>query len=366
MKKTKLTIFFLILVSQISFGEAIYPLFETSRIQGFGGAGAAIVRGEEAIFYNPSLINYNRKHQQISLVSPLLSSTDSVFDLLLYPEDYKNLNFSDEEILEIIEEKNFFLSAQNNFGFILDKSAFGILSRAYALVYFDGDRDDLDDLEFRTKLVFYNAVYYGLSRKVGKNFDVGFLVKLLYKIEENLASLFVDVLEEIIIKDDENIRNLSTKSQGPGVGLDLGLTYTLPKENFELAFSLVAQNIFGQHYFGENAPEDEKTIVNLGVGYTQKIFETDQKLLLALDFKDFFLSYESKFFKKVHLGLMWKYKKFASVSFGLNQGYPTAGFSLSYKIFEIGISRYSVELGRDVGLEPSVRTSIMGRIGWTF
>ena len=52
------------------------------------------------------------------------------------------------------------------------------------------------------------------------------------------------------------------------------------------------------------------------------------------------------------------------ISFGINQGYPTFGLKLAFKIITIEFAQYTQELGKYPGDIPSVRYSSKVSLGW--
>ena len=344
----------------------LYHVFESTRIQGFGSAGAAFVEGEEAIFYNPARINHGSRMRQVNIISPQAGIGGVALEFMIDPNRYGKLTFTEEEIVKLIQTENLYISAQNHTGAVLDKSAFGVLTRSYMQMEFVGDLELFDTLKVDSTIYIYNGVYYGFSREVLKNFEVGVLLKVIQKSEIIFNEDMISLLETAIVDEYRNFLRKFHGNLGFGFGVDLGLNYTIPREEYEFSFALVGQNLGGQRFFGANPPPMDKTLINFGTSYKKKLLEAKQEIIAALDFKDLLSLYNKKFSKKIHFGLMWKYLEYASVSIGLNQGYPTAGVTLGYKIFEFEMAAYGTELGDKIGSKPSVRFSAMGRVGWIF
>lgn len=359
--------FFLYLLFPLSMeASPLYHVFESARIQGFGSAGASFVEGEEAIFYNPARINHGSRMRQVNIVSPQAGIGGVALEFMIDPNRYSKLTFTEEEIVNLIQNENLYFSAQNHTGAVLDKSAFGVLTRSYMQMEFVGDLEFLDTLKVDSTIYIYNGFYYGFSREVLKNFEVGILLKALQKSEIIFNEDMISLLETVIVEEDKNFFRKFHGNLGFGFGVDLGFNYTIPREEHDFSFALVGQNVGGQRFFGTNPPSMDKTLINFGTSYKKKLLEAKQEIIAAIDFKDLLSLYNKKFAKKFHFGLMWKYLEYASLGIGLNQGYPTAGVTFGYKIFEFEMAAYGTELGDKIGSKPSVRFSAMGRLGWIF
>ena len=373
MKKFFFTFYFL--KSLCSYSGYDHPIFETPEFQGFGGSGTVFATGESAIFYNPSLINEREKIDLVSGLAPFISVSDLIVDFLLYQDKYLESERKFEEWLDFFTEKSVFASVQNHTGVIFDKVAFGFLSRAHASLRFDGEKVDLEAFKLEGSLKVYNGVYYGMSRQFfSKSLSVGFVLKALHRWEEKISVTVIDVLEALIregsmdILGNTKLQNRLKKShQAFGGALDIGMTYHFFKtKESEMRLAYVVQNFLRAHYYSPEGWKHEENIINLAYGYETKMFQEGHRMQVAFDVKDVLGLYDKSFLKKIHFGMRWKYKKFASLAFGLSGGFPTASFKLAYKFFELQVSRSGLALGEKTGENSLGRTSLMLRFGWKF
>ncbi len=375
MKKNLLLLVFFFSNSVDLFGKRPFPLYESPRLQGFGGAGTALVEGEDAIFYNPSQINSKKGHQLISIVSPTITFTtirpeEAVQTATAY-SSYSNVKNITEHF-NLFKKGNVFLGAQNHTGFILDHSAFGILGTMQRNLHMDdGDgkpltQESIDNLRYDFETMYDLSTYFGASRTFFTNFDVGFLARFVYTLSQSLTKTVAGVEDTKDINTSNNTLDLATEKSGLGIGGDLGVTYHLPNDNADITFAAVAQNILALHYFGPNKPDNVPMAINLGFGYKRSLFRSEQNFLIAIDLKDILSQHEPYLLTKLHMGVMWRYSDLVSLSTGLNQGYPTFGLGLAYKFIELQFAHYAVELSKTGQSRPSKRNSLLLRVGWLF
>jgi|GEM_PF-6526821 len=376
MKKNLILLVFFFSNSVDLFGKRPFPLYESPRLQGFGGAGTALVEGEDAIFYNPSQINSKEGPQLISIASPTITFTTIRPDEAVKTASaYSRYNDKTKDIAErfdLLKRENVFLRAQNHTGFILDHSAFGVLGTAQRNLHMaDGDsknltEDAINDLRYDFETLYDVSTYFGASRTFFEHFDVGFLVRFVYTLSQTLTKTVAGAEDTKDISTSNNTLDLATEKSGLGVGGDLGVTYHLPNDNADITFAAVAQNVVALHYFGENKPDNVPMALNLGFGYKRSLFRSEQNFLIAIDVKDILSQHEPYLLTKLHMGVMWRYSELVSLSTGINQGYPTFGLGLAYKFIEFQFAHYAVELSRTGQSRPSQRNSILLRLGWLF
>ncbi len=328
------------------------------RALGMGGAFTAVADDESAIFYNPAGLA-GQDFVAVSIFNPLIDIGSDSLDLI---GDAADVDFnSTEETADLM--RDYVGEYQYIRCRLFPHAAFNVADVG-AMVGVLG--------QFRLEADVWNPVWpelyvdrvtdYGLMGGMGwklpfTGLKAGWALKLLAR--EHLQAVYTAT---DISADDFEDRLADDTVSGSGVTTDFGVMYTkslVPLTDLTLA---VAVQHFPELDFGD-AP-DLKTQVNLGAGLHTELMGLG--VIVAADLMDITneVSPDDDVEKKLHLGVEAHLPAVASVRMGLNQGYFTAGVTLSFRLIRLEVATYAEEVGTDAVKWDNRRYVCQLSLGW--
>ncbi len=346
-----------------AYAREIRRVFDTTSNLGRGNAGTADSYGTDAIFYNPaSLGAKGRTIEEISVLSPQIEASDEALDIVLENKDYKNIKLSPEDTIRTYNKKNLDLGVQNFSGMVLSHFTAGFVNSAKAHIESEINLADPTNSFFLFDLAIRNGIIMGRSWQIFDGLRIGTNIKGIYKVEKYLDMTAEEVVDNIATNAD--FKDLVKEGNGFGLGADLGLLCSQETAFVDITYGLTILDIADTKYSGGSgsSPRKDLQMINFGVALKTEIDK--QTFTETIDVFDLAFSQKQSFFNRLHMGLRWDYKGYAGMQVGINQGYPTAGFFLRYKVIGVEYARYGTELGKNPGDKSSLRHSAMIRIGW--
>jgi hypothetical protein len=181
-----------------------------------------------------------------------------------------------------------------------------------------------------------------------EGFQAGLAVKALYRAALDKIVTTGDIVAQANLS---SIIGWSQWSKGIGVGADLGAKYTLPVgDSWAPVFAVVYQDIAGTRFKSFKAgaggrPAKIPQTVNAAVGVHPEL--GDFKLHLEVSGTE--LNQRKDLLLKTHAGAELEFPRVGpmklSLRAGANQGYPTGGATLDFKVFRLDLLAYGEEIG---------------------
>jgi hypothetical protein len=336
--------------------------YRSARYLGMGDAGIALSEGHDALFYNPAgIADVKGLINEVVLVSPQIEASSNIKDLYTQISNNKPAL----EILKSIEGEPQHAAVQNYTGLVFRRSAIGVYERAQTSLFLGTD-------PVKGLLVANADVYarMGVHSAFGQSFfGDSLLVGLNLKFaQKNEGHITIDALSA-----EGQLKDLSPSSalskyvkRGNGVGADFGLIWKL-EDKSQTRLGVVVKNIGDLRYRwavpGTSIPPpSDKQSVDIGASIAPQTKKSSASL--AVDFRDALNANGESPYKRIHLGARLSFRGVLGFVAGLNQGYPTYGAFLNFKVLRTEVGTYSEELGKNPGDMRSRR--IYGRIivGW--
>ncbi|WP_186645534.1 hypothetical protein [Fluviispira vulneris] len=354
-------LFILLFKIQPIYSQELQREYRSSRFLGRGDSGIADANGGDSIFYNPAAIAYtNNILNEIVLISPQIEGTSNIKSL--YDSAQGNGNVA--SLLAGNQNKVYSAAGQSFTGIVFKKVSLGVMDRINSNIY-----AGIDPSTGIPTANIYGANRAGIYLTLAHDFfDGHFLVglngKYIQKKEVDLAISALDVDTKLSNNSLKTIINNSL-NVGSGVGADIGFLLVLHKESStQLGFTV--RNLGMQYRWtvpeGSTAPSSEPTVFDTGFKTT---FGTKKSRVgLYLDFRDISNTEKAEIGKRIHLGAEYILNNFFGIMTGLNQGYPTFGLFLNFKIVKIEGGMYTEEIGKITGSLPSERFFVRIMLGW--
>lgn len=366
------TVTVLLLSSIALFAGVKGPHYNDIRTMGMGNTTVAVTTDRTAVYHNPAGLNLIGDKIQYS-IAPLSLSIDGKFGTILkfMAENGGELSNFESITSDLLEEVNSFdgdwvgLELLPEITIASKNLGFGIYSVwPVAVMVESGHTIPKLGLRGQRDLVFTWAVGIPLKKK---NHHMGISVEYLQRtpVSETITKfsdtfIFMDKLTSIealgIVGDLSSIKH--------GVSFDVGFMH----EWGPLRLAYNVRDLLGV-IGGEMVLPFE---LDLGFGFFVPNLDRVpalENVIIAFDINDLFGTepttgkYES-FTKKLHMGFELD-AKYVVARFGINQGYPTAGFGLRFGIFKADYVFFQEEMGYYAGQMPRKKHVVSLGVGFS-
>ena len=343
-------------LSRVSFGFNLNESFQSRkwteygvRPLAMGNAFVAIADDENAFYYNPAGLAYQKK--SYSFVPFELQSSTKIFtNLVEYMSAVGDNDDSTNALLDLLDDN---IGEVNNIEF------------RYTPWYYSG----LWGVSPMIKKYAGAIVHRQPSLELTTGLDVSVPVTLAYKFFGDLLALgasanfkWTQNVEEFISPEDldefadgEPQGLDDYEKSGFAVGGDLGLIVRKSLEKHHCSMGLSWKNIGDMDYYKSGdrlKPNREKASVNLGLAY-KFLSENFGQYQFSLDGHS--LNQNFSVSKKIHFGFGVLLREAYEILLGFHQGYVTAGIKIAAGIFTVVLSTWAEEYGEVAGDDPDRR-----------
>lgn len=157
----------------------------------------------------------------------------------------------------------------------------------------------------------------------------------------------------------DSLSPLKSGGDGTHLDFDLGSTYDLPGKwgTFTWHPGFSVNNILDGRYSNihslkfldnVNRPRQQPRSFNVGIAGRRPDLFFLRDTTLALEFTDIGNNKNGSFFRLIHMGAETHISRFAFRG-GFNQGYPTLGFGMNLRFFELDAAYYGEEMTLNTG-----------------
>jgi hypothetical protein len=350
------SLFVLALLSPTCLYADEYPyLFRSPYFEGRGDTGIAIAEGEDAIFYNPAGVAIsNSLFNRLIILSPdveISQNAGSVADALITQKQ------DPTSVLSSQIGKPEHVGSSNFTGILLRRVALGffVSQTATAMIYRDPTQGATESIQANARIdgglvfsladsLFYKDLYFGTT------------LKLIERVE---AALSANAAEANQIK---NINTGNLVQRGQGSGADVGVMYRRREGKVPFSAGITLQDI-GNTVFTPSTPstlpKSQQPLKNikqtLNAGVAVEPGTRWSRFRLLLDYRDILDANGFDPYLRLHLGGELTVLDFIGLTFGLNQGYPTAGFYVDLRFVRLDLGLYTEEAGTQPGMRPDTR-----------
>lgn len=335
--------------------------FRSARFLGMGDAGVALAAGHDSLFYNPAGISdVESIISEIVVLSPMVSVSSS--SRRLYNDYQQNNDFF--PLLEGIQSQPQHVSVQNFTGLVFKRAALGTVQKAQVDLKV-GPNTETGLLSAELDVEARAGMLAGFAREFrNKTIHVGIAAKAMQKMQANVLvnALSADDLGDV---DTKSLANEYVK-RGNGFGADLGFLW-IPKTKNNFRFGLTARNVGTMRYRWPvpatgNAPDPDVAQIDVGVAVGPT--SNRSRLILAMDLHDALGATKESIYKRIHVGAGLSLRGVVGFMGGFNQGYPTYGGFLNFRLVRCEMGMYSEELGKFPGDLRSQRAYARVIVGW--
>ncbi|MCB0377054.1 MAG: hypothetical protein KDD33_01050 [Bdellovibrionales bacterium] len=348
-----------LLFSSSAYAESLYfgirRGFEGTRAVGMGNAFVAVADDNTAIFYNPAGLSQLQKGESNWF---LKADLDPDF-LDLMDEVDKAGNDKTNEVQQITDllAKNYgkhYSLRLPSLGFLWARPSWGL-----AIIPTDLSIDMRIDKSVGPAInlvaIQDTTIAFTKNWKINKwkdkgAFSVGVTGKLIYRMN-------VDELVSVAnIALNDEVFNEKNAKEGMTLDADVGFLWKGPWERWNPSAGIVIRNIGDYGYFSNlkligdqtGSPQRLNRVIDIGSSIELPDWWIWSSKL-AFDIRDM-LHPNWNLMKGLHMGIEFQWKVFSwwrgGWRAGLNQGYPTLGFTGEFGIFKLDLATY----GEDVGI----------------
>lgn len=349
----------LVLSSSSAIAEPYFGFHRGTRTLGMGGAFTAVANDQNALYFNPAGLS-QIKVFNLGILNPQIEASKNAIDLFT---DMSDVDKDDSGAVADVMRK--YVGENNHIKVATDVySGFRAGSAGVMVSAIGQATADIRIRNLVNPIAQINSVVdYGVI--VGGGMDLPFVEGL--KIGAAFKGIARTSLNEEYTAEelaDDNFDDIMDDDQmdGSGISADIGVLYTTSALKVtDLNLALVAQNI-PEMDFGDAM--DTKTQFNAGIALSQKVL--GMTVTEALDVYDFTdnAGGDDSLEKKIHLGVEVAFPIILSVRAGLNQGYYTAGATLSLKVIKLDVATYGEEIGVVGGQQEDRRFVAQISMGW--
>lgn len=324
-----------LLNSSDSFAAALTETWSSARAQGMGNAYTAVVKGPDALFYNPAALARGGGFRW-TLLDPRVGANGlSAYNAV---KDFT----TSEDVAQLFDDlygQPIWVGGGGKSALQIGGLAVGAYSNADVSGYLQNPAYPVFDFKYAADYGFIGGLGFDVVPAVAM---MGMAARRVTRVGtaaplgvSTLATLNSDQLEE------------SLKNRGTGYGLDLAFMLTLPTP-VRPSVAVVWQNIGNTEFTKEAglaAPMRIDQVVNFGASLEISIpFIT---ITPCFDYK-YVLDEDIQLGKKVHFGLEISLP-LVDIRGGLNQGYYTLGAGVNLGLVRADVATYGVELGEYPG-----------------
>ncbi len=358
-----LNIFNFLFFFQVAKADLFQYQYRSARYLGRGDTGVASASGGDAMFYNPAGIAQGAQLiNELVLISPQVEGSNNVRTV------YSKINENDQAALVYLLQntnKPFYLAAQNLTAVVFKRFALGAMQRGDINV--QAKQDAATGIpSVSVDANFWNGAYMSVAKDYyNEQILIGATGKYIQKREYNI-SLTALQIDSQLQKNVLTQTFIDSERKATGLGADLGGMVILHKET-ETQIGIVLRNL-GMEYtlpsIYENKGVPDADPQELNIGATTSFGTKRGRLKLFVDYKDILNQQMQDTLKHTHFGLEYNLENIIIVMTGLNQGYPSYGAGLNFRIirFESGI--YTEEISDLAGQTASTRYFARLSIGW--
>lgn len=347
--------------SSSAFADPYFGFHRGARTLGMGGAFTAVADDQNALYFNPAgLYQLKDKGFRLGILNPQVEASENSVDLF---NDMNDVDKDDSAAVADVMRK--YVGENNHIKVATDlytgfrAGSAGVMVSALGQATADIRIRNLVNPVAKIDAVADYGVMVGAGMDLPSvsGLKIGATIKGIARSslnEEYTAEELADDNFDDIIDDDQ--------MDGSGISADIGVLYTTSALKFtDLNLALVVQNI-PEMDFGDAM--DTKTQINAGIAMSQKVL--GMTVTEALDVYDFTdnAGGDDSFEKKVHMGVEVALPVILSVRAGLNQGYFTAGATVSFKIIKLDVATYGEETGVVGGQKEDRRNVAQISAGW--
>jgi len=351
--------FFLIFIWVSGTVAKEYPsLYRGVRPLAMGGAFTAVADDENALYYNPAGLA-EISIVEVGIFNPLVEVGAEGLELYqdLMTTDFETQEEAEDFLNEYIGKPQHLKAALSPYvGF--NVAEVGVMIAGIAQGTFNAEVRDPAYPEIDVSLI----GDYGLLGGVGGKLPFSGLragVSLKFINRESLVESYTAV---DLVGEDFDKRVEGDMESGSGVSADLGVIYTLPfVPVVDLDVGLALQN-FPEMDMGGAADIDSQ--VNLGLAVKKSI--AGFGFTGAMDYMDLTNNTgdDDDWAKHFHLGAEVSFPVILSLQAGLNQGYLSGGFGLSFGVVWLNFATYGEEVGAHAGQKEDRRYVGQVSFGW--
>lgn len=305
--------------------------YRSIRAQGMGGAYMAVVRDNDAVFYNPAALRYMDDITiELGHFGAGVNGLDIYNDLTSFPSSPTPADYDQ------LFGKNIWFSAFGKAS--ITASYFGVgLLQDYTLKFYPRSPG------FPTIETYFKAdttAHVGFAVPLNEEATVGFNLKRIQRVGGYTAEL-----DPLTITDPDAISSIQGQFSNAGVGYGIDFAYMHSfKAPFNPTLAFVWQDVGSTAFIksaGTEAPPRIKDNMSLGVG-----------TLVDLPGFDWIMSLEYRnannngidLGKKLHFGNEFSLP-LIDLRAGYSQGYLTYGAGFNLWLFKIDVATYTEELG---------------------
>ncbi|MBW2176246.1 MAG: hypothetical protein JRH03_04715 [Deltaproteobacteria bacterium] len=344
-------------VSGSAAGE--YPSFYRGvRPLAMGGAFTAVADDENALYYNPagladiSMLN-------MAILNPLVEASDGSVEMFqdLQDTDFENVAEAEDFLRKYIGVQQHLRMAINPYvGFNVANT--GVMIAGLGQGSVDAMAKDYANPRLDVSVIGDYGLIGGVGGKLPfTGLRAGISLKAI-----NRQSLEAEYTAEDLVSDDFEDMIEDDLNEGSGASADIGVIYTLPFVPIvDLDVGLAVLN-FPNMDMGDAL--DINTQVNMGLAVKKTV--AGFGFTGALDCLDLGqnIGEDDDWGKRLHLGAEIKFPIILSIQAGLNQGYPTGGVGIDFKVLRFDLATYGEEIGEKAGDHVSRRYVAQVTLGW--
>lgn len=340
----KLLLFLTLNLGALSAWAQDYELYEgyrSIRAMGMGGAYIAVVRDNDALYYNPAALRYmDGMTIELANIGFGLNGIDVYNDLSSFPSNPTPTDYDQ------LFGNNIWLNGSAKSTLTLPYFGFGVL-RDYNVQFYARDPG------FPTIKTYYKedtVATLGFAVPLGPDGSMGFNLKRTQRVGG-----YSSELDPASITDPDALSGLADqfKNAGIGYGIDFATMYTVPmplNPTVAIVWQDVGSTAF-QKSAGTDAPPRIKDNISIGVG-----------TLVDLPGFDWVTSLEYRHAnnngidmgKKLHLGTEVSLP-LIDLRAGYNQGYWSYGAGIDFWLMRFDAVSYTEEIGVYPGQNPDNR-----------
>ena len=336
-----------------------YPaLFRGVRPLGMGGAFTAVADDENALFYNPA--GLSNQPLRVEIINFLAEISKDSIDL------YEDIDDTDmDETAEVVDLLREHIGEHEKLRIALFPNVIWSVNEVGIGVAGIGQVNLGEEIhnpvwpEVETRLVMDYGVLGGVGFEAFiDGLEIGASLKVINR--ESLMETYTAV--DIAAEDFED-RIEDDLESGTGLGIDIGVIYTVENSLADVSFGAVVQNI-PEMEMGD--AEDIKTQINLGIAVEPDLDFESVSLLLAFDYTDIGsnIGEDNDLPKRLHFGAEVSLDERFAFRVGLNQGYLSAGLTLDLWVLSLDFATYEEEVGAYAGQREDRRYVAQIGIGW--
>ncbi|MGH7274217.1 MAG: hypothetical protein ACREIQ_07170 [Nitrospiria bacterium] len=336
----------------VSTGTEFPTLYRGVRPLGMGGAFITLSDDENAIFYNPAGLNDVKGYGRLEILNPIAEATKESIGLY---RDIKDLDGSD-----IAAVTDFLNEHMGEFEHIRAALLPNVYFHNFELAILAQGTMNLQIKNPANPEVVTDAITdlgpgVGMAAGFwGRMLQVGASAKWIQRqgVNETFTA------DEIAAGNFDPLDNLERENDW---SLDVGAKLNLPSLLKPTA-AVVVQNITDLD-FGNLGKIPQQ--INAGIAINPSIIGLiSTSWVVEVDDLTQQVDAEEDFYKRVHLGTELRFPKILSLRGGVNQGYFTAGLTLSYWILRLDGAIYTEEVGTYAGQVDDQRYAAQISVGF--